>query len=469
MPNVIAYGMLIIWPVITIVIFSQMPARKAIIWSILAAYLILPVRTSFNLPGLPSLDKTTIPNLSVLVCVLMFSGRNLVRLPKSGVVLTLMAVFVLSPIATGFINRAPIILAAAGLPGMSFYDSIAAAGVNAIILIPFVLGYSALSHEKSHADMLKILTVAVLVYSLPILFEIRFSPILHGKIYGVAPFSDFLQSIRFGGYRATVFIGHGLLVATLCAMGAIAAAMLWRMRTRTFSLPAALVFFYLMAILILMKSVGSIILAFAALPVVAFMRPRRGVGVMFVLAAVLLFYPALRATYAFPTAELSNFAGHISASRQQSLDYRFKNENVLLDHANKKPILGWGTWGRNQVFSVTTMNTTARESVTDGTWIIAVGQYGWVGYIALFGLLCYPFYSAFKQRRGFIPLATFGLLAIHLLNLLDLIPNSSLRPITWLIAGALSGLVFMPEALAARSNGQGQEQERRSLAAAQTD
>ena len=40
MPNSFAYLMLIIWPVACLFLFRRLPVERAIIWSILAGYLI---------------------------------------------------------------------------------------------------------------------------------------------------------------------------------------------------------------------------------------------------------------------------------------------------------------------------------------------------------------------------------------------------------------------------------------------
>ena len=64
-----------------------------------------------------------------------------------------------------------------------------------------------------------------------------------------------------------------------------------------------------------------------------------------------------------------------------------------------------------------------------------------MGYIACFGLLGGSFLIAFRARRTLTEAyATVGLLLVLMVNLLDLIPNASLSPLTWLLAGSLSGL-----------------------------
>ncbi len=83
-------------------------------------------------------------------------------------------------------------------------------------------------------------------------------------------------------------------------------------------------------------------------------------------------------------------------------------------------------------------------SVSDGSWIIVIGQFGWLGYIAEFGLLTIPVILLWWRRRRLeVDLATSGLALMLVANLVDLLPNGTLTPITWLVAGALAGRVEM--------------------------
>ena len=54
--------------------------------------------------------------------------------------------------------------------------------------------------------------IAGLIYSLPMLLEIRFAPQFSYWFYGYW-IELFDQQIRFGGYRPVVFMGHGLVTA----------------------------------------------------------------------------------------------------------------------------------------------------------------------------------------------------------------------------------------------------------------
>jgi hypothetical protein len=436
----IAYGALIAWPVVALALYLSLPAGRATIWTLLGGYLLLPVITNFDFPGIPPLDKTTIPSLAALILAPLFARHGEFRWPKSRTVNLLMLVYVLVPFATGFTNGEPITIGATTLPSIGFRESLSASIGNMLEIVPFLLGASLLGSERGHRQLLIAFVTAALFYSLPILAEIRLSPILQGWVYGVGQAEMFLQQIRSGGFRSMVFLGHGLLVSTFCAMAVIGAIGLWRMRLNLFAIPASLIAVYLAIILLLNKSAGSVLIVLVLAPLLIFLRSRQFLGVAFALAVLIVSYPAVRGANIMPLTSIVQIIGMVSPERAHSLDFRLRNEEMLLNRAERKPLFGWGSYGRNRVIVTTAWGTTADVSVTDGSWIIVIGTAGWIGYIACFGLLAYPFWRGFRLRRVGLPLASITLLAMHLLNLLDLIPNSSLRPITWLLAGSLVGM-----------------------------
>jgi hypothetical protein len=437
MPNVIAYAALIFWPIVALLLFKQIHHVRALIWTILGAYLILPASTAFDLPGIPPLDKSSIPNLAALVCCLLFTPEKWRIMPRDGIILALAAAFVVSPFFTALNNGAPIIRELRSLPPMTFYDALAGAGANIITLLPFLLGYGLVNTEKRRLWLLQALVIAGLLYSLPMLLEIRLSPQLHRWIYGFFPHS-FQQQMRGDGFRPVVFLGHGLLVATFCAMSIIAAIALWRKRIGIWRLPAFLPPIYLGGLLILCKSVGALVLAIIIGGAAAFLKPRRLAQLSSLLCIFVLIYPLPRALGLVPVDTISQIAGSFSDERQGSFATRVINEDFLLERSAEKPIFGWGNWGRNRP----SIEDTGVETITDGTWIIVVGTWGWVGYLAMFGLLSLPSLRLFGPTKSGEPITMInaGLMAIIAINLLDLISNSSLRPVTWLLAGVLAGI-----------------------------
>jgi hypothetical protein len=125
--------------------------------------------------------------------------------------------------------------------------------------------------------------------------------------------------------------------------------------------------------------------------------------------------------------------------RADSLRFRFDQEKQLLDKASRRVLFGWARFNRNHVFDEEGKDT----SVTDGRWIITLGQFGLVGFGAEFGLLALAVFRGAlalkfaKRKNEGIFLAALALIVA--INMIDLLPNASLSPWTWLLTGALLG------------------------------
>lgn len=443
MPNAIAYGALVLWPFVTLALFVAMSPPRAIIWSLLAGYLFLPVKTSFDFPGVPALDKTSIANLSALVCALIFVGGRAARFPREWWLLVLMLVYLISPMLTVFTNRDALMFGELLLPGLQPYDAFSAAAYKAIDLIPFLLGYNLLRSSSSQQDLLQSLAISAIGYSILMLVEIRLSPQLHVWIYGFFPHS-FGQQVRDGAFRPVVFLGHGLLVAIFTAMGVVATAYLARRKLPIFGISSWFWLAYLAIILVLCRSFGALILAASATVLIATVSRRQTVSsICAIVGLLVLTYPALRGADLVPVQAFADQVADVSAERAGSFQTRIDNEDQLLKRANDRPWFGWGGYGRNRIYNE---DTGKDLSITDGTWIIIVGTYGWVGYIAAFGLLCAPLLNRSRQ-----PISTTALSLILAVNLLDLLPNSSVGPMTWLLAGAIASGTTTSKPLHART------------------
>ena len=142
-------------------------------------------------------------------------------------------------------------------------------------------------------------------------------------------------------------------------------------------------------------------------------------------------------------------ANTISTDRAESLKTRFDNEDQLLQRASQRFLFGWGRWGRSRIYD---KNSGKDLSITDGRWIIDIGQFGLFGFLAEFGLLVLPIFraaSALKFAGSINDKVNLAALALILAtSVVDLLPNSGLMPWTWLLAGALLGRA---EALRQRS------------------
>ncbi len=438
-PNLFAIIALLAWPAVALFLYQTRPLRQATLWTILGGYLLLPVGTSIKFEMIPQFDKVSIPNLSALIGCTLIAGRSVRWSNGFGLPEVLLLTFLLGPFVTSEFNGDPVSIGGRILPGVGHYDAMSAVVGEFLFLIPFFLGRQFFRRAADNAEVLRVLIAAGLFYSLPMLFEIRMSPQLHTWIYGYFPHS-FVQQMREGGFRPVVFLGHGLLVAFFIMTTAVAAAAYSRTQSRVLRLPAAGVTAYLSVVLVLCKTLGALIYGAALVLLVRFTSPRIQVRIALALVTVALLYPTLRAADLFPTRTMVELARSIDEDRADSLKFRFDNEDMLLDHAWRRFLFGWGRFGRSRVYD----DDSGRDvSVTDGRWIITMGQYGFVGFVAEFGLLALAIaraasalkYAETMEEQLFLA----ALALIVAINVVDLLPNASLSPWTWLLAGALLG------------------------------
>lgn len=437
-PNWFATIALLAWPFVGLYLYATRPLTQATLWTILGAYLLLPVGTAIKLEGVPALDKTSIPNLVALLGCFI-TARGLRFWYRPGVAEGLILLFLVGPFITSNLNSDTIVIAEKILPGVGAYDALSASVTQFIFFAPYVLGRQLFRKEKNTEDLLRALVIAGLAYSLPMLFEVRMSPQLHIWIYGYFP-HGFDQQFRAGGFRPVVFMGHGLLVAFFTATIVIAAAALLRGRMQVGRFPIAWVTGFLGGLLLLCKSMGPLLYALVLAPLVRWAKPKTQLRVAAVLVSFALMYPVLRMADLVPTASLLSAAEMVSTERAESLATRFEQEKILLDHAKERFWFGWGRFGRSRIYAE---DSGKDISVTDGGWIIQLGTFGFIGFLAEFGLLAFPVFRAASSLRfaqstqEALFLATLALIVA--VNLFDLVPNASISPWTWLLAGALLG------------------------------
>ncbi len=436
-----ALAALLLWPIASLCIFAaSKTVSMALIWSVLGAQLVLPVGAGLKFPMVPQIDKMTIVSFSIFVACLIYARAEPARRHrKFGLVEALLIIYVLSPIVTSELNPDPIIIGSRFLPGVGLYDALSAVMAALITLIPFLLGRRLLRTSDDCRNILLALAVAGLCYSIPLLLEIRLSPQLHYWVYGYYP-TDFIQTMREGGFRPMVFMGHGLLAAFFLMTALLAATALWRNRMRIGPVSSSVAAPILGVILLLCKSVGALIYGTLGSLLIFFTKPKTQIRIATLIVTVSLTYPLLRSLDLVPTTSIVNFAKSLDKDRAESLEFRFVNEDKLLQRAFERPFFGWGRYGRSRVYDP---NSGKDLSVTDGRWIIDIGQFGLIGFLAEFGLLAACVFratSAFRMVQSAKDQVLFATLALIVsLNIFDLLPNSGLIPWTWLISGALLG------------------------------
>lgn len=436
MPNLIAFAALAMWPVVTAFLFRLLPGGRALIVALLAGYLLLPpAPTAFDLPLVPPLNKDSIPVLASLAMAVALYRPGLQLWPQNRLARVLVVLYVVSPIGTALTNPEPLVWGPVVLPGHALREALGMVIGQAIALLPFLLARHFLARPEDHRDLLVALVVAGLVYSLPILVEVRLSPQINTWVYGYFQHL-FSQMIRGGGFRPIVFLYHALWVAFFVMTAVVAAAALARNgtgRTRTLGWAAL---GWLAVILFLCKSYASMFYAAALVPVVLMLSARAQFRVALFLTTVALAYPIAKSAQLVPEAAIVSLAGQMGEDRAHTLQYRFDNETVLAGHAQEKPVFGWGLWGRHHLYD---SDSGQILTVTDGRWILILGVLGLTGFVAEFGLLALPVALAWRRRADAGDRWVAPVVLLLGVNTFDLIPNATITPLTWLMAGAVLG------------------------------
>lgn len=469
MPNTLAYVALFAYPLVAILLFRRLGLVRGLIWTILGGYLFLPVQPVIDLPipGLPFIDKVFVP----AICALILAGSEVKRqmrkeaaarrrqkdIPQTDdfqttsstrertrknrrkgrwLINLLLLGALIGPVITTLTNGEPLIRGGHFQAGFQLYDSGRAIVTALVMLIPFFLARKYLNTTEAHMSIVWALVIAGVAYSILALYEVRMAPVINRNIYGFFA-HDWRQHLRRGGYRPIIFLEHGLRVGVFLAICTIAVSIMVgveKFKKHRAKLIVSLVFF--IAVLWMAKSLGAAIIAVVFVPMAFLQRVKIQVLFSAILAAVILLYPVLRGGGFIPVDQLLEIAQGFDVERAESLGTRLKNEDILLNHASQKPVAGWGGQGRWLVFD----DAGNRESIPDGIWVVTIGQFGWLGYLSRFGLLSVPLLLlAFRNKSLGIDRATAGLALILAANMVDLIPNSALTPITWLIAGSLAG------------------------------
>jgi hypothetical protein len=242
------------------------------------------------------------------------------------------------------------------------------------------------------------------------------------------------------GLNLAVFMATALLSAIALARARLP------LRTPLVPISSRLASIYLLVVLIACKSLGAILLALPLALALAFLRVRALTVLAVALAGLVLAYPLLRAHDLIPVDDLLSLFQGLSEQRAHSLGGRFESEALMLAKARERLLFGWGGHQRFWVFD----DDTGRELMApDGFWIVTLGSWGFVGFVATFGIFTLPVFLA-ANRLAAIPanarILLLGLMLSVVLLTFDYLPNGFWGVVHPYLAGALYAL---PRALPA--------------------
>lgn len=434
--DLLAEFLLFAWvPLVLFLFWSMRDRRDTIIVAYLAGLLLLPLASYKMSPGIPLIQKTLVANVGVLLGILVFdSGRFHLLKPKW--IDLPAAMFCLVPFASSISN------------GLGAHDGLSAL-VEAVTTwgIPYLVGRLYFADLPGLRKLALGTLVAGVLYLPPILLESRLAPQLHSWIFGI-PGRASWETVDFMGplrWKPAVFMDSALALtmfmtsATLCGYGLWSQGglrRLWGVGAR----------WWLLAALIgtlLGKTLGGITLLIAGVLSLWAMQRMRTPLLLLFLAGVSPLYISGRASGAWSGRELTAFiAENLSERRAGSLETRLTNEDMLLERALQRPFLGWSKWGRARIYNA---DQERDVSLTDGLWIILLGNQGLIGLVSYTLLLLLPpllllrrLPAAVWLHPAFAPAAIFATLV--LLHAIDNLENAMFNPIFVLASGGLAGM-----------------------------
>jgi len=434
--NPIAMLALLGWVPAVLYIFTRFPAQRAVVISFIVAWLFLPI-ADFVLPAIPDLTKMSATCYGILLATIIFDVGRITSFQPGWLDIP-MLIFCWSPFFSSIDN------------GLGWYDGFSQSLEQIVSWgIPYFLGRIYLNNLAGLRQLAIGIFVGGLTYIPFCLVELRISPQLHRIVYGShAVPGQFAQTIRYGGYRPTVFMKHGLEVGMWMMAAALVGIWLWRTGVvkKLWNIKIKWLVIALVITVVLVKSTGAYFLLPFGLFLLLFCHRFRTVFPIFllsILACLYLYQSAFTETYV--TDQIVAGMRQVAAEeRVESLEFRFNNEELLSDHARKKIVFGWGGWGRAQLYDADGEPT----STSDSLWIVIFGNMGAVGLISLFGSLIVPFTSLFLShcpprswtKREIAPAAVLGVIVF--LYMVDCLLNAFVNPVFVLTNGAITGYVL---------------------------
>ncbi|MFO0999332.1 MAG: hypothetical protein U0936_03270 [Planctomycetaceae bacterium] len=394
-----------------------MNPRRAVIASYVGGWLFLPITAGYEILGLPDYTKVVATIIGVVIGILLFDAKRFLSFRVHWIDASII-IFCLWG-ATSSIST-----------GKGLWDAFSAVLENSVLWgFPYVVGRVYFRDLESFRDLALGIVIGGLIYVPLCLIEIRVSPQLHIWIYGYHQ-HQFEQSIRFGGYRPTVFMQHGLAVA-MWMVNATVLAIWMQARGTLHRYPMALIVSVSATLLIttvLCKSTGALTLMMVGLAAVFAASLIQKPWPLLILIIVSPLWMTSRTLDLINGQIVYDLFSLISEERAQSFQIRLDQEEEIRQIALRTPICGGSRWWPNGA---------------DQLWLIYFRNFGIVGIATFTAIFLVPGWVLlrripFKQlcQPEWAPVT--GMILIVVLYTIDNLLNGLVNPIFTVVAGALS-------------------------------
>lgn len=418
-------------------LFKRFDARLAVTIAFVGGWMFLPV-AGIKVKGIPAYNKITAICMVVLLWARHFDRERFERFSLSAIDLP-MLFWCIAPFFSSVFND------------LGVYDGLSQTMYQSITWgVPYYIGRVYFNDTEGLKLLGTAIFIGAVIYIPFCWFEMIMSPQLHRLTYGFHQ-HNFLQTLRDGGgFRPMVYMDHGLMTATWMALGVFLGT--WLLYTgdlpkKILSIPSNVLLGTLAVTFLMMKSYGAIFLLMLGLFAVFVSNRIKTPIIILAMLAVPLLYAYTRTTGIWDGRNLSSLvAREINPDRAQSLQFRFDNEAILINKALEGTVFGWGGYGRSRVY-----DESGRDiSVTDGLWIITLGQNGIFGLAALLAAMQAPvFFYLMRIKPERYKLANWGaptVMAVFLATyMIDSMLNAMINPVYMLFNGGIIGLLLKPE------------------------
>ena len=353
---------LIGWIPVCLALFALLPRRQAVMVGVVGAWAFLPPG-GLSLPGVPDYTKTSAFGYGIILATLIFNPDRIVRFRPRWLDLPV-AGFMAAPFFSSVLN------------GLGAYDGLFVVNGNLTMWgLPYLVGRLHFDDARDVRALATATVVGGLVYVPICLVETVLSPIIAIKVFGMSA----KVQVRFGAFRPQGFFREGLELGFW--MSGCSLLGLWLGRCRAIGSIGGMPFnaVWLPALLLttaLCRSSGALALLGMGLAILWLSIRLRTRTILAAWLSLGLIYPTVRIANVWDYDPLITFlADYFDKDRSLSLAFRFHNEDVLMEKAMLSPAFGWGGWGRARVYD----ERGGDRTVTDGYWIIVLGNGGVVG------------------------------------------------------------------------------------------
>ena len=412
------------WVPVILVFFVLLPARRAVVAGVIAAWLLLPP-IGIDLPGIPDYNKAAAATIGIALATLIFEAQRLAAFRLRWFDLP-MLLWCACPLISSNVN------------GLGAYDGASMCVRQCISwLFPYLVGRLYLTDLKGIRELALGMVIGGACLVPLCLFEMRMSPILAKLVYGI----DKFEGTRFGGYRPRIFFGAGLELGLWMNIVTLVAWWLWRTGEfkRWAGFRSGIIVGALLLTTIACRSTGAFILFLAGVAALWTAWQTKSKWPIWALLLVPPVYCSVRTANLWSGTQAVQLVRLIaSEERTYSFEFRLLNEDLLIAKALQQPFFGWGGWGRNLVYD----DSGRVLSNIDQLWMVALGSYGIVGLTLFTTALLLPavlFLNRFSVQQWAEPgLASAAVIAVVVdVSLLDGLLNGMINLVYIVAAGGL--------------------------------